>query len=285
MEHYIKKYHAQEESLESLKASDSNPEETSKDEDPKMKPCLKSATCKGRKGQGVEGFPPLELTMLDPLTGNSKELFCMTLMGDQQMIEKLSPPGFDIKAKEALADATLDAIQLPGTSLSKVADNTGDLVGTLKEITEDQRYDWMSDRPQKDSLCKASSRTSLLSIQTKEGPCKHLTEFAGLPKEMFENQVHTFSAIFSKLHGGPETIHAWSCCNWFPRLGKNTLENYLALHLHLVTLCMDESWTYAQKLLKHYASKLAQFRKTSTSCLQCLIKIYIFLCDTRKNDF
>jgi hypothetical protein len=102
---------------------------------------------------------------------------------------------------------------------------------------------------------------------------------------MFENQVHRFSAILSNLHWGAEAIHAWACCNWFLRMGKDTLENYVALHLHLVTLSNNESWSYAQEALKHYAMKLGQFRKTSTSRLLCLIKIYIFLRDARKNDF
>jgi hypothetical protein len=209
----------------------------------------------------------------------------MTLAGDLQMIDKLSPPGLDRQTKEALADATLDAIQLPGTSLNDAADNTGDLVGALREMTEDRRNDWGPDRPQKDTLWKTASRTSILTIKSEEALRKRLTEFSGLPEETFENQVHKFSAIFSKLHWGPETIQAWSCCNWFLRIGKDTLDNYMALHLHLVTLCTNESWTYAQESLKYHAAKLSQFRKTSTSRLQCLLKIYIFLRDARKNEF
>jgi hypothetical protein len=54
--------------------------------------------------------------------------------------------------------------------------------------------------------------------------------------------------------------------------------------LHLFTLSTNESWGYAQEALKHYASKLAQLRKTSTSRLICLIKINIFLWDVRKSD-
>jgi hypothetical protein len=252
------------------------------DDLPKAKP----RKTKPRKEQAGAGFPPLELTAPDPSTGNAKELFRMTIAGDQQMIEKLSPPGLDARTREALADATMDAIQLPGTSISEIADNTGDLVGALREMTEDRRYgDWTADRPQKDSLWKAASRTSLLSIKNEEGLHERLNDLAGLPEEMFENQVHRFSAIFSRLHWGPETIHAWSCCNWFLRIGKDTLDNYVALHLHLVTLSTNESWGYAQEALKHYASKLAQFRKTSTSRLLCLIKIYIFLRDARKSEF
>jgi hypothetical protein len=123
----------------------------------------------------------------------------------------------------------------------------------------------MVDHPQRDSLWKAASRTSLLTIKNEEGLQERLNDLARLPKEMFENQVHRFSAIFSQLHWGPETIHAWSCCNWFLWMGKDTLDNYVALHLHLVTLSTNESWGYAHEALKHNGSKLAQFWKTSTS--------------------
>jgi hypothetical protein len=82
---------------------------------------------------------------------------------------------------------------------------------------------------------------------------------------MFENQIHRFSAVFFQLQWGPETIHAWSCCNWFLWISKDTLDNYLVLHLHLVTLSTNESWGYAHEALKHYSSKLAQFQKNSTS--------------------
>jgi hypothetical protein len=227
--------HGDAESEDSSGVSGSDPEGFSGDESPKAKSHRTLQGQEGRRKHGGEGFPPLEITAPDPSTGNSKELFKMTLGGDQHMIEKLSPPGLDVRTREALADATLDAIQLPGMSHSETADSTGDLVGALREMTEDWRYDWTSDRPQKDSLWKAASRTSLLTIKSEEGLCERLTEFAGLPEEMFENQVHKFSAIFSKLHWGPESIHAWSCCNWFLRIGKDTLENYVALHLHLVT--------------------------------------------------
>lgn len=209
----------------------------------------------------------------------------MTLAGDKQMIEKLSPPGLDPQTREALADATMDSIQLPGTSMEEGGDTTGDLVGALREMTEDRRNDWSYDRPQKDSLWKSRSRTSIASIKTEEDLQDRLNEFQGLPEEMYENQVHRFTAILSNLHWGPETIHAWSTCNWFLRIGKDTLENYVALHLYLVTLNNNEGWSYAQEALKHYSTKLSQIRKTATSRLLCLIKIYIFLRDARKGDF
>jgi hypothetical protein len=249
-ERYVRRNQAQEESAESSDPTDSKPEETSKDDDPKAKSRKTATMRETKKGRGVEGFPPLELTAPDPSTGNAKDLFKMMLARDQQMINKLSPPGLVSRTKEAQADATLDAIQLPGTSLSKVAANMGKLVGALREMMEDRRHDWTFDRPQKDSLWKASSWMSMLTIKTEEGLQEHLSEFAGLPEEMFENQVHKFSAIFAKLHWGPATVHAWLCCNWYLRIGNDTLDNYMALHLHLVTLCTNESWTYAQDLLK-----------------------------------
>jgi hypothetical protein len=81
----------------------------------------------------------------------------MTLTGDWQMMEKLSPLGIDLKTRQALVDATLDSIQLPGTSMEEGGDAMGNLVGVLREMTEDHQNEWSYDHPRKDSLWKAHS--------------------------------------------------------------------------------------------------------------------------------
>ena len=235
--------------------------------------------------RGMALYPPLAIAAPDPSTGNSKELFKMTLGSEEQMAAKLSPPGLDKRTMQELANATLDAIQLPGTSTTETTDGTGELVGALREMASDRQYEWAEDRPQKDSLWRTAGRTSLLTIKTAEGLQERVGEFAGIPEEMFETQVHRFRTIFSSLHWSDEMIQAWSTNNWFLRIGKDTLEHYVALHLHLFTLSNTEGWGYAQEALKYYGAKLLQFRKTNTSRLVCLLKIYIFLRDARKNDF
>jgi hypothetical protein len=102
---------------------------------------------------------------------------------------------------------------------------------------------------------------------------------------MHEIQIHRFRSILGRLHWSEGMVHAWAGSNWFLRVGKDTLEHYIALHLHLFTLTNTEGWAYAQVAVKYYATKLAQFRKTNTSRLVCLLKIYIFLRDARKSDF
>lgn len=62
------------------------------------------------------------------------------------MCTKLSPPSLDPKTMKELADATLDAIQLPGTSNTEAMDTT-DLIKALKEITEDKHTNWTEDQP------------------------------------------------------------------------------------------------------------------------------------------
>jgi hypothetical protein len=79
---------------------------------------------KPRKERAGAGSPPLELTAPDPSTGNAKELFRMTIAGDQQMTTTLSPPGLDAQTRETLVDATMDAVQLPGTLISHIAETT-----------------------------------------------------------------------------------------------------------------------------------------------------------------
>ena len=240
---------------------------------------------RGRGNRNSQLFPPLEIAAPDPSTGNVKEFFKMTVAGEEQMAAQMSPPGLDSRTIQDLANATLDAIQLPGTSTTETLDGTGELVGALRDMAEDRRYEWAEDRPQKDSLWRTAGRTSILSIKTAEGLQERVGEFSGISEEMFETQVHRFRSILSRLHWSESMIHAWATSNWFLRIGKDTLEHYVALHLHLFTLANTEGWPYAQEALKHYGAKLIQFRRTNTSRLACLVKIYIFLRDARKSDF
>jgi hypothetical protein len=126
---------------------------------------LKASSPKLKRDSGL-GIPPLEMMAPNPLIGDSKELFQMGLVDNQTMCTKMSPLGLDPKTMQELVDATLDAIQLPGTSNSELADNTTDLIGALKEIAEDKQMDWTKDHPHWDVQWKASNWTSLLSIKT-----------------------------------------------------------------------------------------------------------------------
>jgi hypothetical protein len=268
---------------EDIDGSLSTEEDASEDERPKEKTRYHNPTRDTlRKGSQ---YPPLEIAAPDPSIGNAKELFRIALAGEEQLAEKMSPPGVDHRTMQELANATLDAIQLPGTSTTETVDSTGELVGALREMTEDHRYNWADDRPQKDSLWRTAGRTSLLTVKSAESLQERLSKFSGLPEEMHEIQVHRFRSILGKLHWGEGMVHAWAGSNWFLRVGKDTLEHYIALHLHLFTLSNTEGWAYAQVAVKYYATKLAQFRKTNTSRLVCLVKIYIFLRDARKSDF
>ena len=94
--------------------------------------------------------------------------------------------------------------------------------------------------PKKDSLWRTAGRTLILSIKMSEGLEERVGEFAGIPEEMHETQVHRFWSVFSHLHWSEEMVHAWSTSNWFLHIGKDTLEHYIALHLHLFTLANRE---------------------------------------------
>jgi hypothetical protein len=205
------------------------------------------------KGPGM--LPLLEMSAPDHLSiGNSKELLKMTLTDGHMMCEKLSPPGLDARTmKELVAEPMLDAVQLPGTSPTESTD-TSNLIRALKEIAEDKRTDWTEDHPQQDVQWKATNWTkdcpqwdiqwkannwmSLLSIKSETKLQVHHGFFQGIAEEeLFETQFHLFEAVFSWLHWSPKVVRLWSQSNWFLHIGKDSLDNYMALHLHLVTLC------------------------------------------------
>ena len=73
----------------------------------------------------------------------------MTLADERAMCVKLSPPGLDPKTMKELAEATLDAVQLPGMSPTDTTDMV-ELVGALKEIVEEKQMDWTEKQPCQD---------------------------------------------------------------------------------------------------------------------------------------
>jgi hypothetical protein len=79
-ERFVKKYREPETDVSETSTGppESESENSSDNEIPKAKP----RKAKPRKEQAGAGFPPLELTALDPSTGNAKELFRMTIAGD-----------------------------------------------------------------------------------------------------------------------------------------------------------------------------------------------------------
>ena len=86
---------------------------------------------------------------LDPSLGKSKVLFNMTLAEECTMCAKLSPPGLDLRTMKELVEANLNTVQLPGTSPTDNT-NTTELVGALKEITEEKCTDWTEEWPCRD---------------------------------------------------------------------------------------------------------------------------------------
>jgi hypothetical protein len=141
---FVDKYKVQgrDESEEESEGPGTDTDDASSDEEKPRKrdePSRKT----GDHGQGSGDtesklFPPLEIAAPDPSTGNAKEFFRMTMAGKEQMAAKMSPPGLNHQTMQELANATLDAIQLPGTSTMEMQDGTRELVGALRDMAEDR---------------------------------------------------------------------------------------------------------------------------------------------------
>jgi len=137
----VDKYKAKDhqDSEEESKGSNTDSDDASSEEERPRKrdePRCKTGP-RGRSETDHKLFPPLEIAAPDPSTGNTKEFFWMTMGGEEQMATKMSPPGLDRRTIQELANTTLDAIQLPGTSTAEPLDGTGELVGALRDMAED----------------------------------------------------------------------------------------------------------------------------------------------------
>jgi hypothetical protein len=204
------------------------------------------------------------------------------------MTNAMSPPGVqDYETQKLLAGATLDAVQLPGRYGSGATETNEptSVAEAIAELAEDKHGEWAGDAPPRDVQWKAANRTSLKSITSHEALQERLSELQGLKGETYENQVNAFRAILCNLHWSEASIMAWSQLSWYQCIGRDTLENYLNLHRHLINISLNQGWEYAEVSLTYHANKLVGIRALAPSHLCCMVRIYIYLRDANQDSF
>jgi hypothetical protein len=238
------------------------------------------------KARSAVSHPSTEYMTPDPSMGKPTEYFNMTVADEKTMIRAMSPPGVtDSSTRKLLAGATLDAVQLPGRCSTTTEDGPSSVAEAIAELAEDKRGEWAGDGLRRDVQWKAANRTSLKTITSREVLQERHSELQGLKGDVYENQTNAYRAILSDLHWSEEAIVAWAQLNWYQRLGNDTLDYYLNLHLHLIELSLKQGWEYATISLAHHTSKLANIRAQAPSRLCCLVRVYIYLRDANRQSF
>jgi hypothetical protein len=223
----------------------------------------------------------------DPSIGKPKEFFGMTFEDEPSMRLAMSPQGIDKKTQKVLADATLDAIQLPGRSSEAEAEGaTESFAAAISELAEDRRGEWrQDDGPRRDVQWQSNSRTSLKSITSYDILLERHSELQGLKTSVQANQALKFRSILAGLHWSAKAIKQHSLCNWFHRLGSDTHELYSALHLHLINLHLKHGWDYIEVAIKHHSKGLTNVRAHAPGRLTCMVRLYIYLRDAHHQSF
>jgi hypothetical protein len=219
--------------------------------------------------------------------GKSKEFFGFGVQDEPSMRAEMSPKGLDRKTQKALADATLDAIQLPGRSSEVETEGaTESMAAAIAELAEDRRGEWaQTDGPRRDVQWQAVSRTSLKTITSYEQLHERHSELQALKTAVQSNQALKFQAILGALHWSSKAIKQHALGNWFHRLGNDTHDLYAALHLHLINLHLKHGWDYTELAIKHHSKHLMSIRAHSPGRLTCMVRLYIYLRDAHQQSF
>jgi hypothetical protein len=194
------------------------------------------------------------------------------------MVIAMTPPDVDFDSGKKMAEAALDAVQLPGRcSAGKEDDDPVSLVEAISDLNEDRRS---GEGPRRDIHWRAISRTSLRTITSHKALQDRLTKLHGLRGEVYKNQVYAYKAILSELPWEETSILAWAQLNWYQRIGWDTFENYLNLHRHLVDISLQQGWEYAEISLEYHTNKLATRKHHHVCAAWCESTSFFFATPT-----
>jgi len=223
----------------------------------------------------------------DPSTGKPREVFGLQLGSEKEIREGLAPEGLAEEDVKDMAAAMTDGVALPGRSTRSETDATtsmDDFTAAVKDLSESARANRRNDiRP--DTQWRSASRTSLRGISDEE-QLRELWEAIQECRLSVEMNMYTgMGSILSKYCWSKDLEVYWAQGNMFTRISKDTVQNYLYLLDHLLTLVRDQGWDYAKVSLDYHAKKLSDIRTTSLNRLSALVNLYIYLRDARVRNF
>jgi hypothetical protein len=174
--------------------------------------------------------PDTQYLAPDPSVGKKAEFFSIGVADARTMVRSMSPPRPGVAYSRScvlvltgvfkflllflaklMADAVLDAVQLPGRCHTRKNDDPATLVKAIHDLAEDRRGEWAAgEGPRRDDVqWKATTRTSLKTVTSHHEDLQaRLTELQDLKGDKYENQVHAFCAILSDLPWSEASILA-----------------------------------------------------------------------------
>jgi hypothetical protein len=223
------------------------------------------------------------MTGEDPSTKKEDELFLIDLGSEAELRDALLPaPDFPEAVAKSLIDGMMDVVGLPG---GFHGDDSGgsdlSLMGDALSELANQGRTRLEGAGRTDLQWKSLKRTAIRQVKNLPSLIKRVRLYDKLRLKVTQNTIKAFRNACKRAGWTDQArIESWAHRGFITRIIRDTFENYLSLHQHLLGLCTAGApWEYAQVELEHHVEELEIIRNTQDSRLQALCALYAYLRD------
>jgi hypothetical protein len=220
----------------------------------------------------------------DPSTGQKDLLYGLHANEDGSLMRSCSPPGLTTEGQVRLADQVLDAVALPGTSDGGTDETELHHISeSLQAIAAGRSSTAGYPVGQRDSNYKSKRKTSICDIKTTSDLQDRLEDLEGGSEDILKYTEGNLKAVLINEGYDYEVATEYASLSPYLKISQVSLQNYISLHLHLLSIAVNEGYDEAKMELAHHCKKLRRIRERYHTRLQVMCHLYCYLRDQKRN--
>lgn len=220
----------------------------------------------------------------DPSAGQKDVLYGLHANEDGSLMRSCSPPGLTVEGQMRLADQVLDAVALPGTSDGGTDETELHRISeSLQAIAGGRNSKVGYPVGQQDNNYKSRRKTSICDIRSTADLQDRLEDLEGGAEDILKYTEGNLKAVLINEGYEYQVATEYASLSPYLKISQVSLQSYVSLHLHLLSIAMNEGYEEAKMELAHHCKKMRRIRERYHTRLQVMCHLYCYLRDQKRN--
>jgi hypothetical protein len=234
--------------------------------------------------------PGVEIALSDIPTGRDtstgKKVYETSINVPTDVLKELCPQGLSKKTRDALGEAIIDVVNLPGTygtvmdDKTEVWDGLAAALGTVMEVQERS-----AGRFRTDSQWTSQNRTRLKEVKDSDSLRTLAQNYRDTRGEVLLSAKGAMREVLADCWYDEPSLIYYLEAGRLIKLIESSLDLYGALLSHLKDQLSESGWAIAAIDTAYHTRQLQICRTSSMSRLQAMLKIYVYLRNSAKDAF
>jgi hypothetical protein len=224
---------------------------------------------------------PSRLVGADPSAGTKGQLWGVQANEDLSMLNAWSPPVMRLEKSVLFGDQMLDAVGLPGTSSQGSDDfemaRLSDAFLMMATGREAMTHNLLQGTTH--NGFKQEKRTTIGNIKSVDELESWLESLNSNKDKVLEHVEGNLKIVLMGAGYTTEDSTLLAHDSPFLRISSNSLNAYLGLRMHLLTIALRHGWEHTKSELTYHVGKLKEIRALYQTRLQVIAHNYCYLRD------